>query len=357
MTVPRIDIRTFLAARGRARGRAARALGDALQSCGFVRLVAGLPPERLAAALRASREFFARPEEEKASLRWVDGVAVQGFIPAGREGLNEGRPPDLKEAFNVPPPPGARPETDVDRRWRERGGALRDEMESFGRACFELARQVLAALASALDLPERFFADAHRPEDQMIRMFHYFPADGRDPRQLGCGEHQDHGTLTLLVEDEAGGLELRDREGRWHAVPPQPGTVLVNAGDMLARWTRGALRSAPHRVRSSAAHRHSLGYFLIARPDVRLACPSTSVLRATAEPAPLTSQEFFYLRSLRRMERFLTSHGVSLAAGSVPPGLIAVRRQIAERLGLDDPGLLSRLEDFARGDLREDLHP
>lgn len=356
MSVPRVDLREFLDARGPDRARAARGIAEAIGRCGFVRLLAGLPAERLDGALRASREFFARTAGEKEALRWVDGVVVQGFIPAGREGLNEGRPPDLKEAFNVPPPAGARETTEADRGWQAQGGSLRAEMESLGRRCFQLGQDVLSALAVALELPERFFADAHRPEDQMIRMFHYFPADGRDPRQLGCGEHQDHGTLTLLVQDQAGGLEMRGRDGRWHDLPPEPGTVLVNAGDMLARWTGGALRSAPHRVRSGAGHRYSLGYFLIARPDVRLACPDTPVLRATAEPDPLTSQEFFYLRSLLRMERFLTSHGVSLEAGSVPPGLIAVRRQIAARLGLDDPGLLSRLGDFARGDLREDLH-
>lgn len=357
MSVPRVDLGAFTSARGAARDAAARAIRDAVHVSGFARLTNALPAGRMDAALGASRAFFARPEAEKEALRWVDGVVVQGFIPAGREGLNEGRPPDLKEAFNVPPPLGSRTENDVDRGWRAAGGALRAEMEAFGDACFQLGATVLRALAVALDLPERFFADAHRPEDQMIRLFHYFPADGRDARQLGCGEHQDHGTLTLLLQDDAGGLEVRDREGRWHALPPEPGTVLVNAGDMLARWTGGALRSAPHRVRSGAGHRYSLGYFLIARPDVRLSCPGTAVMPPTAEAQPLTSQEFFYLRSLRRMERFLTSHGVVLDAASLPPSLVAVRRQIADRLGLDDPGLLARLDDFSRGDLREEVRP
>jgi len=358
VSVPRIELQEFLEAPGDARVRAARRIFDALQESGFVRVSAdALPRERMDHALAAAREFFGRPQRQKESLRWVDGLVVQGFIPSGREGLSEGRPPDLKEAFNVPPPVGERAPGDADRGWQEHGGALRAEMESFGDCCFELGLQVQGALAIALGLPEPFFAEAHRPEDQLIRLFHYFPADGRDPRQLGCGEHQDHGTLTLLVQDDAGGLELRGRDGRWRDLPPEDGTVLVNAGDMLARWTGGAVRSAPHRVRSGAAHRFSLGYFLIARPDVRLSCPRTPVLRGTPEPHPLTSQEFFYLRSLRRMERFLRSHGVPVGTGTAPTGLVEVRRQIAQRLGLDDPGLLSRLDDFSRGDLREEVHP
>src|SRR5207247_6938094 len=67
----------------------------------------------------------------------------------------------------------------------------------------------------------------------------------------GVGEHTDYGLLTILLQDDAGGLEVRSRS-RWIPAPPVPGSFVCNIGDMLDRMTRGLYRSTPHRVRNPA---------------------------------------------------------------------------------------------------------
>jgi isopenicillin N synthase-like dioxygenase len=278
-----------------------------------------------------------------------------GYLPREREALDESRPPDLKEAFNVPPPVPAGAPAPTHRAWPDPADPLRAEAEAFAARCFDLGQEVLAAIALALDLPETFFTAGHRAEDQTLRLLHYFPAEpGTAPRQLGAGDHSDHGTLTLLFQDGSGGLEMLDRGGVWHPLPPVAGTVLVNAGDLLARWTGGAVRSAPHRVLATPRHRYSLAYFLIPRFEVVLRCPPTAALAGTAEdPPPLTAEEFLLLRSLRRSERFYRHQGPRPDAGSLPKGLADMRSLVAERLGLDQAGLDRRLADFGPGDPRD----
>jgi isopenicillin N synthase-like dioxygenase len=85
----------------------------------------------------------------------------------------------------------------------------------------------------------------------LFRMFHYpaLPADDPPGPVWGVGEHTDYGLLTILYQDAGGGLELRTHDG-WVEIPPQPGALVCNLGDMLERMTGGRYRSTPHRVRS-----------------------------------------------------------------------------------------------------------
>ena len=90
---------------------------------------------------------------------------------------------------------------------------------------------------------------------------------------LAVGEHTDYGFLTLLRQDECGGLEARLASGEWVDVPPVAGAIVVNLGDALEFWTNGNVRAARHRVRpaAAAAPRHSIVLFHAARDDADLA--------------------------------------------------------------------------------------
>ena len=117
-------------------------------------------------------------------------------------------------------------------------------------ALTQLGHRLMAGLALSLNLERAYFADRYTTEPlTLFRIFSYPPP--ADPALWGVGEHTDYGLLTILLQDDAGGLEVKSRS-QWIAAPPVPGSFVCNIGDMLDRMTRGVFRSTPHRVRNPA---------------------------------------------------------------------------------------------------------
>jgi isopenicillin N synthase-like dioxygenase len=154
---------------------------------------------------------------------------------------------------------------------------------------------LLALLAASLELPEDFFVSRHGGENVTLRFLHY-PSNlnARTKSQIGAGAHTDYGSITLLFQDDVGGLELRDASDAWQDAPPIPGAVVVNAGDLMERWTNGRYRSTLHRVKriTGAADRYAIAMFVDPDSDVLVQClPSC---RSASEPArfpPITAGE------------------------------------------------------------------
>ncbi len=95
----------------------------------------------------------------------------------------------------------------------------------------------------------------------LFRIFHYpsGPDPGPSEESWGVGEHTDYGLLTILKQDDVGGLEVK-AAGGWIDAPPIPGSFVCNIGDMLDRMTRGLYRSTPHRVRTNTSGRDRLSF-------------------------------------------------------------------------------------------------
>ncbi len=118
----------------------------------------------------------------------------------------------------------------------------------------------MAGLALAIGLDEQYF-EINGVGDPLtlFRIFNYPPTTNDE--LWGVGEHTDYGLLTILLQDDVGGLEVKTTTG-WIAAPPLAGSFVCNIGDMLDRMTRGIYRSTPHRVRnSSSRHRLSFPFF------------------------------------------------------------------------------------------------
>jgi hypothetical protein len=114
-----------------------------------------------------------------------------------------------------------------------------------------LGATLLRGIAVALGLPSDWFAGTVTAEPTLLfRIFRYPPAVQQG---WGVAEHTDYGLLTILAQDHHGGLEVRGPAG-WIEVPPDPGVLVVNLGDMLDRMTEGRYRSTPHRVRNTSGH-------------------------------------------------------------------------------------------------------
>ena len=137
--------------------------------------------------------------------------------------------------------------------------------------CQRISHVLIGLISLSLGLPSNYFFYnfTHQPLE-LFRIFHYpnivtgaqddadrallnrrrrstSPNNKESP--LGVGKHTDYGLLTLLKQDDVGGLQVQSQEGNvFIDVPPVPHTFVVNIGDMLELLTRGLFRSTPHRV-------------------------------------------------------------------------------------------------------------
>lgn len=102
---------------------------------------------------------------------------------------------------------------------------------------------------------EKDFFNKEFTDDPFVQlaMFHYppNPASKKGQEVWGVGRHTDYGMLTILLQDDVGGLQVETEDGSWIDVPPVPGSFVVNIGDMLEIWTSGAFKAKPHRVKVS----------------------------------------------------------------------------------------------------------
>ncbi|PKM24770.1 MAG: 2OG-Fe(II) oxygenase [Gammaproteobacteria bacterium HGW-Gammaproteobacteria-12] len=163
----------------------------------------------------------------------------------------------------------------------------------------DLARTLLRAMAMALDIAHDFFDARFHEPISVLRMIHYPPRHtASSAEQQGAGAHTDYGCITLLYQDDAGGLQVRARNGEWIDAPPIAGSFVVNIGDMMARWSNDHYTSTPHRVISPlGVDRYSMPFFAEPHPDTLIDClPNCSSPDNPAKYQPVTSAEYLLSR-------------------------------------------------------------
>jgi isopenicillin N synthase-like dioxygenase len=228
----------------------------------------GVPAGLLSQLTAAAGEFFALPLPDKMQIAMErGGRAWRGYFPVGAE-LTSGRP-DLKEGLYF----GAELAGDDPRvladlplhganLFPRQVPRLRPLVLRYLDALTSLGQAVLRGVAISLGLDAGYFADGYTADPTILfRIFHY-PTSPPAGDGWGVGEHTDYGLLTLLAQDDSGGLQVAT-PGGWIAAPPLPGTFVCNIGDMLDRMTGGWYRSTPHRVRNTTDHgRLSFPFFM-----------------------------------------------------------------------------------------------
>ena len=235
----------------------AERLGRACRESGFFYVVGHGVEEGLQLRLRElSREFFAQDVDAKLRIRMaLGGRAWRGYFRVGDE-LTSGKPDQKEGLYFGTELPADHPLVQAGtpmhgpNLFPAEPAGLRGAVLEYMAALTGLGHRLMAGLALSLGLEESYFADRYTGEPlTLFRIFNYPPPS--DPALWGVGEHTDYGLLTILLQDDAGGLEVRSRSG-WVAAPPVPGSFVCNIGDMLDRMTQGVFRSTPHRVRNPA---------------------------------------------------------------------------------------------------------
>ncbi|MEU1511962.1 2-oxoglutarate and iron-dependent oxygenase domain-containing protein [Streptomyces sp. NPDC005811] len=267
------------------RGPQARALlhaqlHSAAHDVGFFQLVGhGVRKEETERLVAAMQAFFRLPEAERLALDNVNSPHFRGYTRTGDE--RTGGRQDWRDQLDigaerparVPGPgepsywwlqgpnqwPGGLPEL------REAALAWIDRLSGVAE---RLLRELLASIGADPGFYDSVFGEHAHPHLKLVR----YPGSSGDGAGQGVGAHKDYGFLTLLLQDQVGGLQVQREDGLFHDVPPVEGAFVVNLGELLEVATDGYLVATNHRVVSppGAVERFSVPFFYNPRLDARV---------------------------------------------------------------------------------------
>jgi len=303
-SLPIIDMATYRAGGAVAKAELVAQIASMSRSLGFFYLINhGVSDALVEQQLDWGRRFFDLPLEQKQAIDFRRLPVHRGYEPMAQQTLQAGAQPDQKEAFSL----GRDLEPD---HWLLRKGApfegpnqwpasapgfdaaaFRTQMEGYRDAMIGLGRELCDLIALSLDLPEDYFAEALSEPNASVRLLHYPPqTSAAAADRFGCGAHTDWGFITILLQDDCGGLEIEVAGEDWLKATPIPGALIVNLGDMVVRLTGGRYASNVHRVLNTAPgrDRYSVATFFSPHAFYTVECVPT----CASEPGRLEPISF-----------------------------------------------------------------
>ncbi|KAH9922796.1 thymine dioxygenase [Epithele typhae] len=316
-----VDFKFFLD--GSAQQEVADAILDSFKRIGFVYLVNhGIPGDKVKSMFDWSKRFFALPLEKKQlAPHPPGGTHHRGYSVPGQEkvsqhvyddqelkGIRENAP-DVKESFECG--------------WEENAGmpniwlpeevlpGFREACNDFYWTCHETELQVLRAITVALGISEEHLIPHHKGHDNQLRLLHYpsVPVEDLEQERIKrIDAHSDFPSITLLLQDDVGGLEVEDpnHPGQFRSAPPVKDALVVNAGDFMMRWSNDVIRSTIHRVRAPPGmktednmvpDRYSIPYFCAPEFTQVVEClPGTYSKEKPPKYAPISAKAYVMQR-------------------------------------------------------------
>lgn len=248
-----------------------KALHAASQSLGFIYIKGhGIPNSLIQSARQQAMDFFHADETVKSAVSI--SAKHRGWLGHGKAKMQDNAKPDLKESFiwGYQDPSGNTPEDHALRganQWPESMPDLQTVATDYFQQAHQVAYYLMRGFALGLGLDESFFLKTcERPLSRASFVYYPSQPESLGDDQFGVGPHTDFGVLTVLCQDNVGGLQVQNINGEWIQASPIEGTLLVNVGDLLARWTEGAYKSTPHRVVNSSG-KERLSLVLAFDPD------------------------------------------------------------------------------------------
>jgi isopenicillin N synthase-like dioxygenase len=270
------------------------AVRDACERVGFLTVVGhGVDTAVLDGAWNTATAFFDLPIEEKMRVAMPRPGYPYGYSPVAGEtlaaSLGNRSHPDLKESFAIGPVmPATHTFADPDEEfawspnlWPDVMPAMELAWTKYYLALSDLAARLLRTMADALSLEHHWFDPLIDRHTSAMRALNYPPQTSTLAMtglegQLGASAHTDYGTLTILMADTTQrGLQVQAADGEWMDAVPVPGSLVVNLGDAMARWTNERWRSTMHRVVVPERRRQSIAFFHNANWDASITCLPT----------------------------------------------------------------------------------
>lgn len=288
----------------------ARQIAEACRGTGFFYIENhGVAAATVEAAFAANRRFHALPVEAKLAIKM--NKWHRGYQPLAASTLKSSarfapaRHANQLECFflrhEVPP---GHPDHGLDKplqgpnQWPE-DEAFRTAVSAYDTAVRDLGLRLLPSMALAVGEAADFFAPYFAPPSTCLRLIHYPPAAPLQPAELlGIQPHTDYGFLTILAQDDVGGLQVRRVDGGWIDAPYRPGSFVVNIGDAMARWSNEGFNSTPHRVVSPGGgrDRYAIACFFDPNLEAEIACLPAFCRDAPARFAPIRYGDYYAMR-------------------------------------------------------------
>ena len=267
----------------------------AYSEVGFAYLIGhGVAQALIDDVFAAAVEFHALPLATKMEIELNE--LHRGFIPINtstdrKSTLANVRKPNQSESFMMMREAGPE-DPDVlagaylagANQWPELRG-FRDAVVAYERAMVQLAEQLVDLIALVLEDSDRVMPRSFERPTTWLRLLHYPSQPSTAPDDLyGSAPHTDFGFITLLAQDDVGGLQVQSPDGAWIDAPPRDGTFVMNVGQMLHQWSNGVLRATPHRViNRSGRERYSVPFFF--DPNVATVIAPLSSCTDTGNPS------------------------------------------------------------------------
>jgi isopenicillin N synthase-like dioxygenase len=280
-SVPVLDIGT-LGADSTPTDKVVQEIASALKQWGFFQVINhGIPAELITATWHQTRRFFAAPLVDKSKLM-RSRENPWGYY--NNELTKNQR--DKKEVFDYTLA-GVDLIYDASNRWLE-DSEFRTTMLNYQEACSELSFRLMRAFCVGLNLEPSYLHDEFKGLHTGFTRLNYYPVD--DPMaksqidhqpvaDLGVHHHTDAGVLTVLLQDEVGGLQVH-RDGQWHNIKPVKGAFVINTGDMMQVWSNDTYKAAAHRVLAmETKDRYSIPFFFNPPASARVS-PLPTVVNA-----------------------------------------------------------------------------
>lgn len=286
-SVPIVDLSMFRD--GTNRQQIANVIGRAARDVGFFYIVNhGVDGVVVDAALHQAKQFFNLPLEEKNKYPIADSFPHQrGYVPVFGEELGMDETVDLKESFDLGVDlPAEDPDVVAgipfysSNVWPETMPEFERVVTRYHDEMLSLSKVLGHAFAMSLGLDEAFFVDRMQKPIANMRLLHYPPHSPIvGQKVIGAGAHSDYGFVTILLQDQVGGLQVQNLQGDWIDAPPVPGSFVVNIGELLSMWTNDLFVATRHRVvNTSGVDRYSIPLFLDMDHGTEVSCLPTCLL-------------------------------------------------------------------------------